>query len=664
MNARTRLTLASLALVGIARPSAAQTPAQAATPPVRNTKTDDPFYRLDNMEWPAPGRVRTAVGTPGPDYWQQRVDYTIAATLDTTTKTITGTVRIRYRNNSPDTLKYLWLQLDQNLYKPESWGAAINPQDSRWGVRGFAGGYTLSNVKVDGSSASYDVSDTRMRIDLARPIAPKGSVTTISMGFSFPVPEHGSDRMGRDGTLYEIAQWYPRMAVYDDIRGWNTDPYLGQGEFYLEYGDIDFSVTVPAGYTVAASGLLQNPTQVLTATQRARLAKAATSTTVVPIIMNDEAIARPTPGTKTWHFLAKSVRDVAWAAAPDFRWDAVSTGPIEGNSRGVLCQAYYQYAKAGHGWEWGAKQTQFTIQHYSQLVMPFQYPQATSVAGPVGGMEYPMFQMTHYGPATGADSTSVFGTIDHEHGHEWFPMMVGSNERRYTWMDEGFNTYINAFNLEKYGMGDQWAFYMQKWRDTHAKGIESPLMTAPDHIDRLALGTAGYRKPGAVLLALRNHVVGRKTFDAAFRSYARAWLFKHPTPGDFFRTIENYAGMDLSWYWRDFWYTTKVMDIGIDSVQHKQDNAGKYAIVVLQNVTGVPFPVELRVKYASGKTADFKYPVDVWSTSAWFKPTFTENGDQVVGVRLWPDPTVPDWNSANDTWGKAPDADPVHSVLP
>ncbi len=621
-----------------------------------STATDDPFYN-SHIDWPGPNRYRSSNGAPGPDYWQQRADYTITAALDTTNKMVSGTVSVRYRNNSPDTLHYVWMQIDQNLYKPGSWGSAINPANSRWGVRGFAGGYDLSNVQVDGRTARFDVSDTRMRVNLDRPMAPKGSAVTITMGFRFRVPEHGSDRMGRDGTLYEIAQWYPRMAVYDDVRGWNTDPYLGQGEFYLEYGDIDFSVTAPAGYTIAATGVLQNPAQVLTAAERTRLAQASRSTSaVVPIITGDEAHARVTPGSKTWHFIARNVRDVAWAGAPDFRWDAVSTGPIEGNPEGVLAQSYYQIAKAGKAWESAAEQTQFSIKHYSELLFPYPYPQATSVAGTVGGMEYPMFVMVHYGSVDG-DPASIFGTINHEHGHEWFPMIVGSNERRYAWMDEGFNTYINTFALEKRYAGTQrgmdvYPAYLKNYRDVRDRGIESPLMTAPDHINLGALGAIGYRKPAVVLLTLRNHVVGKDAFDAAFRRYIRNWAFKHPTPGDFFRTVENYAGADLSWYWHNMFYTTRVLDIGVAGVTANKDST---TTVVLKNVGGIPFPVTMRVKFASGRTQDITLPVDVWAAGDTFNATVL-GADKVTGVRLWPDPSVPDWNPANNSWGDVPAA--------
>lgn len=645
----------------------------ASTPSARGyqTASDDPFARIDRLDWPGPNRYRAANGAPGPDYWQQRADYTIAATLDTAAQTVSGTVTIRYTNNSPDTLTFVWLQLDQNLYAPGSKGSALFPAEGRWGVRGFQGGYQLADVTVDGKGATPNTYDTMMRLDLPAPLRPRGGTTTISMRFSFRVPEHGSDRMGRDGALYEIAQWYPRMAVFDDVRGWNTDPYLGQGEFYLEYGDIDYSVTAPAGYTIAGSGVLQNPEQVLSAAERQRLAQAQHSTTVVPIVPATEAVATPTPGTKTWRFRAQNVRDVAWAGAPDFRWDAVSTGPLPGNAQGVLAQAYYQEPKAGKAWESGAEQTQWTIKHFSEEFFPFPYPQATSVAGPVGGMEYPMFVMVHYGSD---DPSSIFGTINHEHGHEWFPMIVGSNERRYAWQDEGFNTYIDAWALEaRYAARDTslWSSYLNNWKQVVAAGTDVPLMTPPDRIPAAALGAIGYRKPGAVLLALRDHVLGRERFDKAFRTYIERWAFKHPTPADFFRTIEDGTGEDLAWYWRAFWYTTDLLDIGIEGVRMTGDTTAtatngasapqRTAHITLRRMTSVPFPVELRLRLADSTTKDVRFPVQIWYQG----PLATVDvpvTSRVVGVRLWPDSSVPDWNPANDTWGNAPAATPLAPV--
>lgn len=619
----------------------------------RDISRDSPFFTTNRIDWPGPNAYRAASGEPGPLYWQQRADYRIAATLDTTARRVSGTVSITYTNNSPDTLRFVWMQLDQNLYRPGSSGSALFPPGSRWGVRGFRGGHDVSQVTINGAAITPRVTDTMMRLDLPSPLAPRGAQASITMSFAFNVPEHGSDRMGRDGSLYEIAQWYPRMAVYDDVRGWNTDPYLGQGEFYLEYGDIEYAVTAPAGYTIAGSGVLQNAGEVLSSAQRERLALAAKSSDQVAIITRGEARATPTPGTRTWRFRAERVRDVAWAGAPDFQWDATSWN-------GVLCQAYFQPERTKGAWDKGAEMTQWSIRTYSELFHPYPYPQATSVAGPVGGMEYPMFVMVHYGE--NGDPNSVFGTIDHEHGHEWFPMLVGSNERRYAWQDEGFNTYINAFSNERrYAGTSEYAGSLADWKQVVAAGIESPLMTAPDHIDPAALGAIGYRKPAVTLLTLRNHVLGAETFDRAFREYARRWAFKHPTPGDFFRTVENVSGADLSWFWRGWWYTTDKLDLAITGVQTRGDGEARTVYLEVERKTGMVFPPAVRVKYEDGTTEDLRFPVEVWARGASVSLSASARGT-VVGARLWPDGTVPDWNAANDTWGAAPKADPPRPV--
>ncbi len=626
-----------------------------ATRPVATTGSDV-FHRIDRMDWPGPNAYRTATGEPGPSYWQQRADYTIAATLDTTARSIRGTVSIRYTNNSPDTLRFVWLQLDQNLYRPGSEGSVLYPAESRWGVRGFRGGYDITGLEVNGRAATGKIDDTMMRIDLDSPIAPHGGVAAIGMQYSFTVPDHGSDRMGRDSALYEIAQWYPRMVVYDDVRGWNTDQYLGQGEFYLEYGDIDYSVTAPAGYVVAGTGMLQNRAEVLTPPEIERLDRAVRSPAIVTIIAADEAAAarkRGVAGTKTWHFHAEHVRDVAWAAAPDFRWDATSWD-------GVLIQSLYQFPKAGRAWESAAEQTQWSIRLYSDLWTHYPYPQATSVAGPVAGMEYPMFIMAHYGTN---DPASTFATIDHEQGHEWFPMLVGSNERRYAWMDEGINTYQNAFSNERRTPGsDAFPGNMQTWRRAVDDGTQVPLMTPPDRIDANGLGAVGYDKPAAVLLALRDNVIGRDAMDRAVREYARRWSFKHPTPADFFRTVESVSGEDLSWFWNAFFYGTDVLDIAIDGVTMRQSGGDEVAEIHLRRVTSVPFPVTIRLKLNDQSTQDVKLPVTIWSHTDRYTAAIVVRRP-VIGARLWPDNNVPDWNSSNDVWGSAPPVDhPANST--
>lgn len=609
------------------------------------------------LGWPSPNEYRLASGKPGPRYWQQRADYTIAATLDTAKKELTGRVEIRYTNNSPDNLSFLWVHLEQNLYRSRSQGAAIFASDSRWGVRGFEGGISLTEVRVNGKAATYHIDDTRMRLNLPGGLRSGGGSVKVEISYSFPIPEHGSDRMGRSGVVYEIAQWYPRVAVYDDVRGWNAEPYLGQGEFYLNYGNYDFSLTVPAGYIVAATGTLQNASQVLTRAQRQRLDQAAKSDTVISIVTAEEAAANGLlmqSGTKTWRFKADNVRDVAWSAAPDYRWDATSWN-------GIICQALYPISMAGKAWESAAEQTRYSIKLYSEMFHPYPYPQATSVAGPVGGMEYPMFMMIHTGRGDPDNPDAIFGTLDHEHGHSWFPMMVGTNERRYAWFDEGLNMYMNTFALERRYKGtpaeDVFSTFMRNWRSVKERGIDVPLMTVPDRVPFAALGAIVYRKPAALFFTLRNHIVGPAAFDQAMKEFIHVWAFKHPTPYDFFRFVEAYHGADLSWYWRAFWYTNNVLDIAVDGVTAETIGDANHSRVTLRNKTGVPFPVTLRIKLVSGGVYEVTLPVEIWANSDTFVYTYVGT-QSIVGVRIFPDPTVPDWDESNNVWGDAPEANP------
>src|SRR6266700_481394 len=431
----------ALVLAALQQPAAAP----ATLPP--QVGDTSPFRRL---VLPAPSLLRAGSGAPGPRYWQQRADYTIRASLDTATHTIAGAETIRYTNNSPDTLRYLWLQLDQNIYKASSRGAFLNPTDARFAGRGFEGGYTidyLRAVRRIGRAAgrvplATTLNGTMLRADLDRPLAPGGQAE-LELAYRFEVPEHGSDRMGREqfasGWLYEIAQWYPRVAVYDDVRGWNTEQYLGQGEFYLEYGDFDVAITVPRSFVVAATGTLANPLEVLTATQRARLVQAAKSDTTVPIIAKTEVgqpFTRPAGAspTLTWRFTARNVRDVAWAAAATFIWDASGYG-------GALIQSFYP-PEANADWARSTEYARHSIKHYSEKWFRYPYANAINVAGPVGGMEYPMIVFC----SSRSGQRGLFGVTTHELGHQWFSMIVGSNARLYAWMVEGFNSFTNIYS--------------------------------------------------------------------------------------------------------------------------------------------------------------------------------------------------------------------------
>ncbi len=635
----TRRSARALALLPALALALALAPGSIRAQAAPDLRGDSSIFR--GLELPTPNLLRDAAGQPGPAYWQQRADYRIEASLDTVRRAISGTETIRYTNNSPDTLRFVWLQLDQNIYRPGSLGSDVFPAESRWGAGNFAGGIDIAFARAGTAELKPYIWDTEMRLDLPAPLAPHQTVE-LQLGWSFPVPAHGSDRMGRQGRLYEIAQWYPRMAVYDDVRGWDTDPYIGQGEFYLEYGDFDVALTVPADYVIAATGSLQNPEQVLSAEQRRRLQQAAGSAAQVAIIAAGEAGkagTRPTAaGTLTWRFTARNVRDFAWAGAPDFLWDATSR-------EGVLCHAFYQ-PTAVRAWRQGADMTCFSIDEFSRRWFRYPYPQATSVAGPVGGMEYPMFVMV----SSMGSERDIFDTIAHEQGHEWFPMVVGSNERRYVFMDEGFNTFIDEFAGDRrYPGSNTAADYMQAYQMGVSMGMEQPLMTPADRISPAGLGITGYRKPGMVLNLLRDVVLDSATFDLAFRSYVDRWQFRHPMPWDFFRTMENVSGRDLSWFWREWFYTTDRVDQALDGVVQTPLGAGVRAQVRLRNLQRGVMPVPLRLTLASGEKRDVKLPVEVWYGGS----TYVFTADlpaRVTRVEIDPAGQIPDQNRGNNVW--------------
>jgi Peptidase family M1 domain len=646
------------------QPSRPVTLAPALKPPVADTGIFSP------LPLPEPTEVRSADGAPGPRYWQQTVDYTLKAVLDTAAKRLSGTEQVRYTNNSPDTLRFLWMQVDQNLFRPGSVGSLLFAQGSRFGGAGFAGGFEIESITqsvapgkpapptgrrrraAPASQAAarslplrWRVDDTMMYLDLATPLAPGGS-TTLDLAYSFNIPEHGADRMGRDGSLYEIAQWYPRMAVYDDVHGWNTDQYLGQGEFYLEYGNIDYEVTVPAGYLVAGTGVLQNPDEVLTAAERGRLATAVKSDTTIAIVTPDElssGAARPrAEGTQTWRFRAEHVRDVAWAASPEFLWDASGWD-------GVLAQAYYR-PSATDTWKDAAKMSRYSILEYSTRWFRYAYPQISAVEGRVSGMEYPMMAME----AKAADGPELYNVITHEIGHMWFPMTVGSDERRYAWMDEGFNTFMNTFSEEAYWKRDDSEIRRGEARFVGAldqTANAQPIMTpANRYKNDQNLGSLAYVKPSIMLLALRNKVLGPEVFDTAFREYTRRWAFKHPQPADFFRTIDQVSGRDLSWFWRGFFFTTAALDQSVETVRQTADSGAQ---IVVRSLGAAVMPVELRVGYADGSDDLIKLPVEIWYGGNRYLYRYNP-GKQIVSARVNPDGALPDVVPANDGWSSAP----------
>lgn len=601
---------------------------------------------------------RGANGVPGPACWQNRADYALHATLDTARKSITGTATITYTNNSPDTLEVLWLQLDQNLYTPGSRGRAAGGGSRPVGT---TGGMILDSVGVGaaGKAVVPLISDTRAQIRLPTPLAPHAStIVTIRYHYTIPGAFGGRTSWGRsrDAEVYDIAQWYPRMAVYDDIRGWDTAPYLAQ-EFYLEYGTFDYRVTLPSDMIVAGSGDLVNPTEVLTRTQIARLAKARASDATVmiraPSEITDPATRPKTGGSLTWHFRMENTRDVAFAASSGFAWDAARINLPGG--RTALAQSVYPTESQGAD-KWG-RSTEYlkhAVERFSAKWYPYPWPNAINVAGPTSGMEYP--GIVFDGPDDAGKT--LFWITAHEIGHSWFPMIVGMDERRDAWMDEGFNTFIDVYESDEFNHGE----YGPKRDSEYAEGGGSPVdeilpvladRNAPPILSRADTVVEKYRHPVTYfksalgLTLLREQILGPERFDPAFRRFIAAWAFKHPKPADFFRAMESDAGEDLSWWWRGWYANTWQMDLAVAGVDYVKGDPANGALVKVEARDRLVMPVTLRISYVDGKTTDLRLPAETWIRQP--VTTIAVPGTaRIVKAELDPDHALPDRDRANN----------------
>ena len=655
MSIESRLAVAMLFVATLS----SALPAQNATTPQRSA---NPVRTFDNTGAPdtsmfaplnlPPGNVyRSGSGAPGPRYWEQRADYDLHGTLDTATKSLHGEMTLRYTNNSPDTLHFLWFQVEQNAFSPGSLNSLVFPAESRFGARNFEGGDVIERfnevVATKKTPLKTRVEGTVMKVDLAAPLAP-GKTTTFDVAWHFNIPEHGADRMGRDGSLFELAQWYPRVCVYDDLRGWNTEPYLGQGEFYLEYGDINVAVTVPAGYIVAATGTLQNVAEVLTPTQVSRLAQAAKSETPVHIITQQDlqsGAARPRKtGTMTWRFSAKDVRDAVWAAAPDYLWDASSW-------QGHMAFAYYR-PSATETWKDAADMARMSIMEYSERWFPYPYPQISAVEGPISGMEYPMLAME----TKSADKYDLYNVVTHEIGHMWYQMIVGSNERMHMWQDEGFNTFINYFSeARRYPEKGSYEQRVAHDRDMVEQfmqhNYDEPLEVQPDRINPQLLGENAYVKTAVGLAQLRDEILGPQAFDEAFREYTRRWAFKHPSPADFYKTMEDVSGKRLDWFFREWFIENAHFNVGIDTVVQKQVGGVDSVGVRYRNYARGVLPLRVRFTFNDGSTQDFNYPAEVWSTNPLFYDRFYDfSGKTVTKIQIDPENRIVDTDPDNNVW--------------
>ena len=654
-------------------------------------RTNQSMFRVLD-QWPAPNETRSASGKPGSKYWQQQVDYAIRVAVDTTTHTVTGSERVSYHNNSPDALGYLWFQLDQNIDNPslseemlsgEMLPRTVSPRALEFiNARLDTKGYSITRVQLVSKSgqkmdAPYVMQGTQMKVPLTTSL-PTGGVQAVEIDWSYVMPESFASRNGRgareklrDGWEYLAAQWFPRAAVYDDVVGWQNDQFRGQGEFYLNFGNYDVSITVPHNHIVQSTGVLMNPAEVLTLTQRQRLVQAMTSEKQVYIITKDEAntpVTRPA-GTApmTWRFKAENVRDFAWASSSGFIWDAAAFRYTP-TSKPIEMHSLYPREALGVWDSLSTKAIAQTMRTYGRLAFEYPYPKASNIHGIVGGMEYPMIAFCGARPPANANAAVLksvgYGLVAvtiHEVGHNWFPMIVASDERKWTWMDEGLNSYLEGMASMEFDT--TWPRARLPLIAANIVGYmrnmdQVPLMTESDLIHR-GFGPNGYTKPASGLYILREQVLGPQLFDAAFREYSAAWMFKHPQPADFFRSMMQASGDNLNWFWRGWFYSTHANDQAIASVDvQSADSLGMgargrfYNRVSLENKGGLVMPVVMEFTYTDGSKERMKLPVSIWRNNEKKFEYGRFSPKEVQSVELDPDNALADINTANNKWSK------------
>ncbi len=614
-----------------------------------NTNNQSKFDDISNR---SSTLYRTASGKPGPNYWQNVANYKIEAEIFPETSFLKGKIILNYTNNSPENLDYIWMYLDQNRFTSNSRGTLTSPKIDRY-AGDTDGGFTISNLVASTEKNEMSkniISDTRMQVFFKEPIKANGGYAKVSMDFEFKIPKSGMDRMGKlesnKGTIFSIAQWYPRVCVFDDVAGWNVEPYLGAGEFYCEYGNFEYSITVPFDQIVVGSGELLNPNEVLTATQIKRLEQAKISDKTIMIINDSEAgnslLTRPNQSGKlTWKFKMDNSRDIAFAFSKAFIWDAAKIN-LPSKKTSLAHSVYFNEVKGNKKWGRSTEFTKTSIEHYSSMWYEYPYQNAVNVASNVGGMEYPGVSFCNSQDA----ESSLWSVTDHEFGHNWFPMIVGSNERRYAWMDEGFNTFINHYAAKAFNNGEFKSYlnseYLNYWMsDANRESIA----TYPDVTRDSNLGFTAYFKPAFGLLMLREYVLGHERFDNAFRTYIKTWAFKHPQPNDFFNCMDNVAGENLNWFWKSWFYGTGSIDLSLKTVIEADNN---YEITI-SNLGEVPMPVLYEIVYNDGKKERKTLPVEVWQKqNSW---TFKiDNAAQIKTINIDPDNILPETNKLNNSW--------------
>jgi hypothetical protein len=632
----------------------------------------DPRLTFAPLTLPEPvNAYRSSNGAPGPSYWQNEADYELHATLDTAAKELHTTETITYTNNSPDTLPSLWIQLEQNLYRKDSRGQALfgglmrRMSHAAPGTVTNTDGFVFDSVEVEpvaakgkaaSTKADYLITDTRMHVLLAEPLKPHGGQLKLHIQYHYKIPGVWGGRtswgMSKQGEIYDMAQWYPRMAVYDDLRGWDTLPYIGS-EFYLEYGNFDYYLTVPANMIVAGSGELVNPKEVLTPTEIARLAEAAKSDKTIYIRKPDEVTSpasRPKQdGTLTWHFRMQNTRDVAWSASPVFVWDAARMN-LPDNKTALAMSVYPPESVGPTQWDKSTEYVKDTVERFSKHWYPYPWPTAVSVAGFSTGMEYPGMVFD------GIDDKDafLFWVTAHEIGHDWFPMIVGSNERRHAFMDEGFNTFIDIQESDDYDHGKYGPKRDSEYSaggeppDTILKVLDNPaaptLMARADAYPFQLGHPVSYFKGAYGMVLLREQILGPQRFDEAFRKYIRDWAFKHPSPSDFFREMESEGGEDLTWFWRGWYFENWKYDVAVDKIEGNT--------VTLSNRGQLLLPTTVEATFQDGTKTRTKLPIETWLSRSTYTWT-PESNSPIVSVVVDPDHQLPDDDRSNNSQ-KAP----------
>ena len=652
-----------------AQPPSTAVPAKVETappPPVAAARTGafDPRETFRPVVLPeAVNGFRSADGTPGPDYWQNRADYDIAARLDPATKTITASETITYTNNSPSTLSSLWIQLDQNLYRRDARRAVLF--GSRYKPDRTTEGYVIDTVRVERDGRDVDmpylVSDTRMQVRLDAPLKGRGSRLKLRITYRYVVPGLFGGRTAwvdtKNGPIFDVAQWYPRMAVFDDLRGWDTLPYIAQ-EFYLEYGDIDYAVTVPADVMVMGSGELTNPQEVLTAEQRQRLSEARASDATVLIRTPEEVeapAAAPAAGEKTWRYHMADTRDVAFTASRAFVWDAARMNLPGGKT--ALAESVFPVESAGpEAWGRSTAYLKDAVERFSQHWYPYPYPTAVSVAGGASGMEYPGLVFD------GIDDKGkgLFWITAHEIGHTWFPMVVGSDERRDAWIDEGFNTFIDTFESDEFEGGVYGPKRDSEYAEQGGNPVDAilpiladpeapPILTRADLIPEKYRHAVTYFKAALGLRLLRDEILGPERFDPAFRKYIADWAYKHPKPSDFFRAMASEGGEDLSWWWRGWFMENWQLDLAVTGAAYTDGDPRKGASVTVETRDKLVAPSAVEVRYVDGTTRRVALPVETWLLGG-TAVMHLDGGPPIVSVTVDPDQRLPDRDRSNNTF--------------